>query len=323
MTTVLLSSAGRRVALMEAIRHDLRSLDPSGRVVATDMSLLTSAGHAADALEPVPAIGDTRFVPALLEICQRHAVDLLIPTIDTELAVLASSRDRFADSGTDILISGPQTVAISLDKVATHEWLVANDLPTVGQRAAGTAVPDTEEWALPLLVKPRGGSASQGVRRVHERGDLDDLGDDILVQTIAEGDEYTVDVWVDPDGTARCAVPRRRIEVRAGEVSKGITVRVPQVEDLARRIGDLLPDAYGPITIQIFFDGTASKVIEINARFGGGFPLAWQAGARLPLVALKHHLDLPVDEDDFSWRDGLVMLRYDAAVFVDRGDAGL
>jgi carbamoyl-phosphate synthase large subunit len=134
-------------------------------------------------------------------------------------------------------------------------------------------------------------------------------------------------VLADRDGRCVCAVPRRRIEVRAGEVSKGVTVRSPRLQDLAARICAALPGAFGTITIQVFVDGEPDDpdadlaVIEINARYGGGFPLALEAGAEFPRWQLEELLGLPSTAQADRWRDGLVMLRYDAAVFVDEADA--
>src|SRR5690606_1056922 len=123
------------------------------------------------------------------------------------------------------------------------------------------------------------------------------------------------------------SAPRRRIEVRAGEVSKGVTVRSPQLQQLARDLCEALPGALGTITVQAFLDGAPDDpaatvaVIEINARYGGGFPLALEAGADFPRWQLEELLGLPSTATADGWRPGLVILRYDAAVFVDEAEA--
>jgi carbamoyl-phosphate synthase large subunit len=149
-----------------------------------------------------------------------------------------------------------------------------------------------------------------------------ELGE-MVVQTLAPGREHTIDVLADRGGRCVCAVPRRRIEVRSGEVSKGVTVRSPELQDLAARICEALPGAFGTITIQVFVGDAPGRlaVIEINARYGGGFPLALEAGADFPRWQLEELLGLPSTATADGWRDGLVMLRYDAAVFVDEADA--
>jgi carbamoyl-phosphate synthase large subunit len=330
--TVLISSAGRRVELLRGFRRALDSLGLDGRVIATDATWYSSAFHEADEGIVVPRLDDPAFVPTLLEVCEKHGVDLLVPTIDTEMAAWVGSRDQFTAIGTTISLSGGGVVDIAADKQLTHQWLVTNGFPTVDQTTPDAVLADPGAWTFPLLAKPRFGSAGIGVGVVRDAEDLaavvrrPELGE-MVVQTLAGGREHTIDVLADRDGRCVCAVPRRRIEVRAGEVSKGATVRSPLLQDLAARICAALPGAFGTFTIQVFVDGEPDDpaaelaVIEINARYGGGFPLALEAGADFPRWQLEELLGLPSTAAPDAWRDGLVMLRYDVAVFVDEADA--
>jgi carbamoyl-phosphate synthase large subunit len=111
-----------------------------------------------------------------------------------------------------------------------------------------------------------------------------------------------------------------RIETRAGEVSKGMTARCAPVQELARRVGEALPGAWGVINTQIFYDAATGQlnVIEINPRFGGGYPLSHQAGARMARWVIEEIAGLPLTATDDQWEDGLTMLRFDDAVFVRR-----
>jgi carbamoyl-phosphate synthase large subunit len=224
-------------------------------------------------------------------------------------------------------VSGPSAVALGADKMLTHDWLVRNAFPTVRQADPAAVAAAPSEWPFPLLVKPRRGSASIGVAVVEDPRALEvaTRGGDFVVQSLARGDEHTVDVYVDRAGTVCEAVPRRRLEVRGGEVSKAVTVRLDDVEGLAREIGGCLPDAFGALNIQLFREeatGTLA-VIEVNARFGGGYPLADAAGAVFPQWLVEEATGLPRSAPAAPWRPGVVMLRYDDAVFVDRADAGL
>ncbi len=263
----------------------------------------------------------------MLDVCRKHEIALVVPTIDTELPVLSAQREAFAAHAVTVAVSDPRTVAIGADKVLTHEWLVEHGLPTVRQTDPATAVRAPQEWTFPLVVKPRHGSASIGVAVVADVGALDiaTRDGDFVVQTIAAGDEHTVDVYVDARGTVREAVPRRRIETRGGEVSKAMTVRLRDVEELAREIGLLLPGAFGALNVQLFRDeeSGALAVIEVNARFGGGYPLADTAGATFAQWLVEEAVGLPPSEPATPWQEGVVMLRYDDAVFVDRVEAGL
>lgn len=323
---VLISSAGRRVALMESFRHTLGTLGLSGRVLAADSSSLSAAFHAADGAYLVPRCTEEDFIPTMLDICRREGVRLVVPTIDPELPVYAEHRCRFAEAGVTVAVSSPAVVAIGADKVAAHAWLVGHGFPTVSQAGVAEVLAAPGTWPFPLLVKPRFGSSARGVAVV---GDTTELrvatrAGDFLVQTIATGVEYSVDLLVDGRGRCRCVVPRRRLEVRAGEVSKGITVRLDCLEDLAFRIGNALPGAYGALTLQVFVGPDERlSVIELNPRFGGGYPLAWRSMADFPRWMIEEILGLPSTASQDEWRSGLVMLRYDEAVFVDAVEVGM
>jgi len=320
MTTVLVSSAGRRVELLRSFREALHDLDLNGRVIATDRSWYSSARHSADAGFEVPACTDRAFVPRMVELCVEQQVDLVVPTIDPELPVLAAASSELAAVGTTVAVSAPAVVAIAADKVATHEWLVANDLPTVRQTTLASVRDDPDAWPFPLVVKPRFGSAAHGVTIVSDTTELEVAArvGDVVVETVAAGTEYTIDVLVDRAGARVCAVPRRRLEVRAGEVAKAVTVRSASLEQLAVEVCDALPDPFGALTIQVFVDDRTDQlaIIELNARFGGGFPLSREAGADFPRWILEDLVGLPSTASADGWRAGVVMLRYDAAVFV-------
>jgi carbamoyl-phosphate synthase large subunit len=106
--------------------------------------------------------------------------------------------------------------------------------------------------------------------------------------------------------------------VRAGEVAKAITVRSAELTELAEKLCAGLPGPYGALNVQVFVDSETGRlaVIELNARFGGGYPLSFAAGADFPLALVQEALGLPRTAALGGWQDGLVMLRYDAAVFV-------
>jgi carbamoyl-phosphate synthase large subunit len=324
---VLISSAGRRHALLEIFRRALGELGLDGEVMAGDMSRLSAAFQAADRAFLVPRCTSAEFVPRMLEICRENEIALVIPTIDTELPVYAAHRDAFAKIGTTVTVSRPEVVAIGGDKARTHAWLVAHGFPTVRQAAVEEALAAPEAWPYPFLVKPSGGSSSIGVAVVRDRTQLEAAtrGGGFIAQTLATGVEHTIDFLASREGKCLCAVPRRRFEVRAGEVSKGMTVRSPALEGLASRLCEALPGAYGCLNVQVFLDEATGtmNVIEINPRFGGGFPLSWEAGARYPRWIIEELLGLPSTATATSWRDRLVMLRYDDAVFVDAAKAGV
>jgi carbamoyl-phosphate synthase large subunit len=317
---VLISSAGRRVALLNSFRQALANIGVQGSVMAADMSSLSSAFHSADDSFLVPSCRHPEFIPSILENCSKRSIDLVIPTIDPELPVYAAHRDAFSEIGTTVGVSTPEVVAITFDKVSTHEWLVDKGFPTVKQYSVGEGDVGSNGLPFPLLVKPRRGSASIGVAIVEDPRQLEvaTQAGDFVAQTIASGNEHTIDVLTDRSGRCVCAVPRRRLETRSGESSKGITVRSNELISLAERLCDALPGPYGPLTIQVFVDDSTGdlSVVEINPRFGGGFPLSWEAGARYPQWMIEEILGLPSTASSSAWKSGLVMLRWDEGVFV-------
>ena len=321
---ICLSSAGRRVALLENFRTALRGLGLGGRVFAVDSCVTAPALRLADAAWRVPPCTEPGFVPAMLDLCRREEVDLLVPTIDTELPMYAASRDEFAAGGTVVAVSGPEIVSIAADKVRTHAWLAGHGFPTMRQALAAEVLAHPAAWAFPVVVKPRGGSAGKGVDIVGSAAALravPGLQDDSIVQAIAAGQEHTINVLVDRGGRCLCAVPHLRMEVRAGEVSKAVTVKHPGLMNLAREMAEALPGAYGAFNFQCFLSGGSEiRMIEINARFGGGYPLACEAGADFARWMLQDLAGLPVDASFDGWEDGLAMLRYDQAVFVRAQD---
>jgi carbamoyl-phosphate synthase large subunit len=324
---VLVSAAGRRVALVRILKDELQRLDLHGRVVAADVSALSAAFHDADTQVLVPHSDDPTLVSAILRLCQEHGISLIVPTIDPELCVYAKHRKRFEAIGVIVAVSDLETIAIADDKARTHEWLVAQGFPTVRQGRVTDVADSPADWRWPLIVKPRRGSAAIGVRRVANVAELKAAAreGEHVVQEEAPGDEYTVDVLVQRDGRCVCAVPRRRLEVRAGEVSKGVTVRHPAIEQLATAVAECLPGAYGVMNIQLFYEPStvAIRVIEINPRFGGGYPLTHRAGAPMARWLLEEVAGLPSSATNCAWRAGMVMLRFDDAVFVDARQAGL
>jgi carbamoyl-phosphate synthase large subunit len=321
--TVLISSAGRRVGLVECMREALKG---TGRIGTIESSRTAPAVHLVDDAWIVSPCKSPQFVSEVLDLCIRERVSVLIPTIDPELPIYASAREQFEKIGTSVCISSRETVRIGRDKVATHKWLMDHGFPTVRQSSPAETLRTKSAWELPLIAKPRNGSASIGVRRIDSWPELELLeaaNHDCIVQQIANGREFTINVYVNREGECVCAVPHWRIDVRAGEVAKGITVKDPRLMTLGRRIAEALPGAYGPMNIQCFMDDSGDlKVIEINPRFGGGYPLAHKAGAHFAAWIIKELEGRKLSYFD-GWEDCLAMLRFDNAVYLPGSVVGI
>lgn len=317
--TILFTSAGRRVELLQCFRSDAARLNLPVRVVAADLHpTLSAACQSADACYAVPRCLDPSYVPALLEICRAQQVRLVVPTIDTELPALAEARERFEREGVRVAISSPDVVGLARDKFRTASVLEAAAVPVPRTARLPEFLRNADGWRWPVILKPVGGSSSKGIMVLREPGELGRLpefAEPYLVQEWWPGAEYTVNIFIDRAGKLCAAVPHRRIETRTGEVSKGVTERLPVLLELARRVAGALPGAYGALCFQaIVTKAQEAVVFEINARFGGGYPLAHAAGARFSQWLLEEAAGLPSQPRD-DWENGLTMLRYDAAVF--------
>jgi carbamoyl-phosphate synthase large subunit len=308
---ILLSSAGRRVALLQLLRADALALGLKPLMIATDLHPAFSAAcAAADLAIAVPPATDPAFADSIAEICRAQGVRLLVPTIDPELAPIAAIAQRLREAGTHVNISAPSAIAIARDKLATARAL-GTDAPPSALPSEILAAPG--RWNFPLLAKPRDGSASAGVRRLSSIDEVRALSDNCVIQQLLAGAEFTVNLFI-AEGRTLAAVPHLRREVRAGEVAKAITLRHPKVAAIARRLPGAVPGLAGALCFQAIETTAGPKLIEVNARFGGGFPLAHRAGAPFTRWLIEQAAGLPCSAHD-GWAEGITMLRYDAAMF--------
>lgn len=315
---ILLTSAGRRVSLARLLRDDAAALGFKPRLITAEMSPgLSAASVEADACHQVPIATDADYVPVLLDICRREDIRLLVPTIDTELNALAAHRAEFEAAGILVNVSSIAAIDIARNKAETARVLSEAGIATPRTAWPHEVLAAPGDWDWPLIFKPNGGSSSVGLHKVFNVDELTKAWADYpdgIVQTLIKGPEYTVNMFVDPDGKCRATVPHLRRELRGGEVSKGITVRRQDMTDTAHAIAEALPGAFGVLCFQAFATDTGPVVFEINARFGGGFPLAHRAGAPFTRWLIQLAAGLVPDGAD-DWTDGVTMLRYDDAFF--------
>jgi carbamoyl-phosphate synthase large subunit len=324
--TVLFSSAGRRVALIECFREAAAAIGVRLRVVAVDVEpALSAACGVADHALRVRRCTDPAFAADIADIVREERVRLIVPTIDTELAAYSAARVMLREAGAWVSISAADVVAMARDKVATSERLGAAGIGVARTATIEAARANPEGFAGQVIVKPRGGSASIGMRALRSLAELGaqpgasgHADDALIVQEHLAGPEYTVNLFFDRAGVLRSVVPHRRLEIRAGEVSKARTVRDPRLIGQAVRVAALLPGAVGSLCYQAIdvSPNEEPRVIELNARFGGGYPVTHRAGAPFARWLLEEALGrAPSFSSITDWREDVTMLRYDAAVF--------
>jgi carbamoyl-phosphate synthase large subunit len=316
---ILFTSVGRRVSLVRHFKKTLNDMNLKGKIITTDVQKNAPASFVADINKLVPRVTDPNYINFIKDICRNNNIKLLIPLIDTELLLLAQHKEELAESGTMVLVSSKESNEICFDKRKTYDFFIENGFDTAKMFDISKVL-NNSEAQYPFLMKPSFGSCSVGVTKINNSRELEFFKDYIdapVLQELLVGDEYTVDVLVDFHGVVRSVVPRLRIETRAGEVSKGITVKNQEIIAAAKKVAEALPGSLGCLTVQCFLTPCGDiKFVEINPRFGGGFPLSLAAGADFPRWIIEMMLGINPKIDD--WEDGVAMLRYDDEIFVTK-----
>jgi len=216
-------------------------------------------------------------------------------------------------------MSSPQTIDTCIDKYSTCRFLQENGLPCPVTFLLNRDTIDSLKNNFPLVIKPVKGSGSSGVRVVNGASEITsvELSGGHIAQAVANGIEYTINVYVSNKGECICAIPHRRVIVESGESVQAITERIPTLVELAQSVSTALPGAWGPLNIQAFYDpkSDTAKIIEINPRVGGGFPLADQAKGNFMEWLVQEALENRQLRPFSNWTNGLRMMRYREAIF--------
>ncbi len=315
---VLFTGVGRRIELIQAFREAALNMGVSLKIYGADMAGTAPALAYCDYTRRVCGMKDEGYISELAEICRKDGIDILIPTIDTDLLVLSQSVSLFG--GTRVLISAPDKISVCRDKNKTADFF-----ESCGCYAPKT-VNDSKlyQGPYPCFIKPKDGSSSINAFKVNSASELEEYAqrvDDYIVQPFIEGTEYTVDIFCDFEGNPVYITPRIRLQVRAGEVLKTqICMDEKIIEESKRIIRKFKP--IGPITVQLIRqDATGDDYfIEINPRFGGGAPLSMKAGARSAEAVLKLLMREKPDREAFI-NEGAVYSRFDQSVCIQQGAA--
>jgi carbamoyl-phosphate synthase large subunit len=346
---VLLTCAGRRNYLVHYFREALAG---RGHVFAADVDGDAAALQEADHSFAVPPVAAPQYVDALVAICQRHSVRLLLSLSDQELPILARQRSRFADIGTLAVISSPRVVDLCADK-----WASVGFLRQCGMAAPATFLCLAEakqalragEVQFPLVIKPRWGAASIGISYAEDEDELEsayhllgrrlprtslaqacaaDPDRCMLVQERVDGREHGIDVINDLSGGYVTTLVRRKLAMRAGETDHAVTAESEELQAVGRTIGQQLGHV-GLLDCDVFVGEKGCVVLEMNPRFGGGYPFSHVAGANIPACLIAWASGEQPDPGWLSVRpnvtaskcDRLVVSRDDIDKSVARSDA--
>lgn len=314
---ILILSAGRRVELIQSFRRAARRLDIESNIVSGDCSDTAPALYFSDRTYKLPRISEPNYLESIIQACDQENISLIIPTIDTDLLLLAKYRS-FIENKTNakVMISDTRVVEICRDKTKTHHFFESNVFGSPKMYSDEELL--HAEIQFPLFIKPKSGSSSVDTFVVNNFEELNlfrSIIKEPIIQDFIEGDEYTVDVFLDFNSTIITVVPRLRLATRDGEISKGRIIKDREIIDDVKRMMELLKPI-GHITIQLMKTKNGIKYIEINPRFGGGAPMSIQSGADSceNLYRIMLGEQLTYNED---YRDNITFLRYDSSICLD------
>lgn len=311
---ILITCAGRRVELVKCFAAARDALGLEGKIFCCDADTSAPALRFADEARIIPRVDSGKYIESIIEIAKQDEISIIIPTIDTELAILAKAKNEILEkTGARVLISSPDVIAICRDKFATSQFLLENGFAV--PKTYSTEEIATGKYEFPLFIKPCDGSSSINAFKVRNKRELEFFLDYVknpIVQECATGQEYTIDAFADFDSRFIAAVPRKRLATRSGEILKGqISLNATIVAEVRRLISLLKP--IGPITIQGFLsDDGAFRFTEINPRFGGGVPMSIVAGAdfcKWVYMLLSEQTPVPA-----TIRDGIIFSRFDQTI---------
>lgn len=304
---ILLTCAGRRNYLVNYFKEALRGI---GKVIATDTQYNAPALADADVAVEVPFITDPNYIKVLLQICKQNDVDAILSLNDLELPILASHKPVFTENGVAVIVSDPVVIDTCFDKWKTQLFLQKLGIRTpktyLSLREVSEAI-SQGEVSFPLIIKPRWGSASIGIEVVEtfeelelayrlltirlKRSILSAAGDAVTDQVILfqeklVGQEYGMDVINDLDGNYVASFAKKKMGMRDGETDKAQLIADSRFDELGERVGTGLRHI-GNLDIDVFDTPNGLYVLELNPRFGGGYPFTHQGGVNVPAILVE------------------------------------
>ena len=330
---ILFTCAGRRTYLLKYFKENMSEGD---KIVATDMQLSAPALTAADIKVQVPAVYDPTYIDVTLDICKKYNINALLCLNDLELPILAENKARFEAIGVTVIVSDPKVIDIAFDKYKTAQWVESiglNAPKTYVTLASAKEALAKGEIAFPLFMKPRWGSGSIGLETIDDMEELDiyyhllmkkikktilataSVGDEyIMIQEKLTGEEFGLDVMNDLKGNNVGVSVKQKLAMRAGETDKAITVDIPEVYEMGRKIGQNLHHI-GNLDVDIMQRANGDYcVLELNPRFGGGYPFSYEAGVNMPKAIIQWLKGKTVEESLLSPQIGKMFSKNDYLV---------
>jgi len=311
---ILLTSAGRRVELLECIQKSLIN----GKIFAADMDEIAPTLFVANKAFIVSNIFDSNYICQLLEISKNNEIKGIIPLLDPELLILSNNRKVFTENKIQLILSNSDSIKIANDKILTYKFFKKIKIKTPETIEVNKKkIKITSKINFPLYIKPKFGSNSKNVEMCKNIKELRFFSEKIsnpIIQNNIEGKEITIDVFGDGTGDIFSMIPRLRLKTRCGEVERALTLDDKLFrEDVLKICNEFKP--FGPINIQCFVNDDGLIFSEINARFGGGYPLSDAAGANFPKLLIKLLEGKKLQDYIGIYKRGLIMSRFERGIF--------
>lgn len=313
MSNILVLSVGTRNKIIQYFKKELQG---KGKVIATDMSRLAPALYEADAFYIVPRMTEAGYIEKILEICRKEKIQGVLSLIDPELSLLAENKDRFAEIGTCVIGSDYEVCERSLNKWEMYQWLEEHHY-----RCAKSYV-DKEEFfkdiekgeaKYPVFVKPVCGSASIAISKVYDRETIELLfqhNEGLMIQEYLEGQEIGADCYIDMiSGKLVSVFTKKKLVMRAGETDKAVSFSDHALNELIQKFVEEM-GYRGQIDIDVFEKDGRYYISEVNPRFGGGYPHAYECGVN-HMKLIVNNLEENVNEKRTAeYEEGVYMMKY-------------
>lgn len=311
---ILLLSSGTRNKIVQYFK---KTLAGKGNVICTDMSNLAPSIYEADKFYTVPRMTAPGYLDVILDICKKEKIDGVLSLIDPELSLLAENKEKFAAVGTTVIGSSYELCEMSLDKFQMYNWLTEH-----GYKCAKSYMNKEEFFAdveagkvkYPVFVKPARGSASIAISKVHDKETVELLfahSEGLMIQEFLNGQEIGADVYIDMiSGEIISIFTKKKILMRAGETDKAESFKDEKLFDLIKKF--VSEAGYsGQIDIDIFDVNGEYYISEVNPRFGGGYPHAYESGAD-HMRLIVNNLEGQVNESVVgeNYKIGTYMMKY-------------
>lgn len=319
MNLLILSTGTRN----KVVQYFKRELEGKGTVVATDCSNLAPAIYEADKFYIVPRIDAKDYLDIILDICQKEKIDTLFSLIDPELSLISKNIEKFKNIGVNPIISDYDKVEMCFNKYEMYKFLRENNF-----RTAKSYINKEEFYkdlsdgkiTFPVFVKPVKGSASININKVTSKEELEvlwNLSDNLMIQEFMNGQEYGVDVYIDIISRKLVSIfLKKKIKMRAGETDKSLSIKN---EELFKLVEEFVVKAgfKGIIDIDIFEVDGKYYISEVNPRFGGGYPFAYEAGVNVPKMILNNINGIENEPEIGNYKENVYMMKYNEIKVVE------